>query len=87
MTGLAGVGKSAIALTTVQCLKDGRALSAKSDSETAGDEASRANLVAEYFVSFRDTTTSSIDSLFPTMAIQLARASPVAQVVLDDNLI
>ena len=99
ITGMAGVGKSAIALTTVQCLKDGRALSAKtgcevmrnetraeSDLETTRDEAPGATLVAEYFVSFRDATTSSIESLFPTIAMQLANSSPVAQVVIDDAL-
>ena len=83
---MAGVGKSAIALTTAQCLKNGRTISAKSDSETTRDKPPRVTLVAEYFVSFREATTSSIESLFPTIAMQLANASPVAQVVIDDAL-
>ena len=86
ITGLAGVGKSAIAPTAAQCLKDGRALSAKSGSEATRNDTPKATLVAEYFVSFRDTSTSSIESLFPTIAMQLARTFPVAQVVFDDTL-
>jgi hypothetical protein len=76
ITSIAGAGKTAIAMTTAQCLLDQRPLSAKEDEKLdLGDEAPI--LYAQYFCNHKNNS-SNIHNLFPTLAFQLAEQSPAA---------
>lgn len=78
MTGNAGVGKSAIAITASECLSDQRALTSNmldvDDSKPLEDAPI---FVAHYFCNHL-LDSSSIHNLFPTLALQLAEQSPLA---------
>lgn len=79
ITGIAGVGKTAIALTTVQCLQDRQPITAREDIEdrNGASVVDPPLLCGQYFIHYAHDT-SNYNSLFPTLAMQLARISPVA---------
>ncbi|KAF8207450.1 hypothetical protein K438DRAFT_1930949, partial [Mycena galopus ATCC 62051] len=84
MTGIAGVGKTAIAMSTVQYLLDRQPLSTPRDNSfVAIDEAPM--LHGQYFCNHK-LDTSKLQCLFPTLAIQIAEASPAAAYIIDTAL-
>jgi hypothetical protein len=84
MTGIAGVGKTAIAISTVQCLLDQQPLSSdKGKMAVSRDDT--AILYGQYFCNFK-LDTSKLHCLFPTLAIQIARISVAAAHIIDTTL-
>lgn len=80
ITGVAGVGKTAIAITIVECLLDSRTITASDSIQVADSDAPL--LCAHYF--FNHTLDSAnIELLIPTIALQLARRSPAAAAVIQ----
>ncbi|KAF7358074.1 Vegetative incompatibility protein HET-E-1 [Mycena venus] len=84
MTGIAGVGKTAIAISTVQYLLDRQPLSTKEDN-TVGSVDEAPILYGQYFCNHK-LDTSKLRCLFPTLAIQIAETSPAAAHIIDTAL-
>src|SRR6201994_1581880 len=73
ITGQPGVGKSAIALTTAECLQGKRPISAvplPSHRSTPDSTISRPTLYAQFFVNHTLLDTTTPDHIFPTIAMQ-----------------
>jgi hypothetical protein len=84
VTGQPGVGKSAIAITVADCLKARRPISA---SSTAQDGyVTKTTLLGQFFVNHILADTATPHNIFPTIALELATASPVAAVLIHDSL-
>ncbi|KAF7358069.1 WD40 repeat-like protein [Mycena venus] len=84
MTGIAGVGKTAIAISTVQYLLDRQPLSTKQDN-SVGSVGEAPILYGQYFCNHK-LDTSKLQCLFPTLAIQIAETSPAAAHIIDTAL-
>ncbi|KAJ7816032.1 hypothetical protein B0H13DRAFT_1740010, partial [Mycena leptocephala] len=84
MTGIAGVGKTAIAMSTVQCLLDQQPLSANKGNRV-GSVDNAPNLLGQYFCNHK-LDTCKYHCLFPTLAIQIAETSPAAAHIIDTAL-
>jgi hypothetical protein len=84
ITGQPGVGKSAIAITVADCLRAQRPVSANAIVE--GGHAPRATLFGQFFINHSLSDTADPDNIFPTIALELATASPVAAVLIHDAL-
>ncbi|KAJ7334892.1 hypothetical protein DFH08DRAFT_784990 [Mycena albidolilacea] len=84
MTGIAGVGKTAIAISTVQYLLDRQPLSTKQDSRVCSVNEVPI-LYGQYFCNHK-LDTSKLQCLFPTLAIQIAETSPAAAHIIDTAL-
>jgi hypothetical protein len=84
MTGIAGVGKTAIAISTVQCLLDRQPLSAKS-GDRMDSVAGTPVLYGQYFCNAK-LDTRNHHCLFPTLANQIAETSPAAAHIIETAL-
>jgi hypothetical protein len=84
MTGIAGVGKTAIAMSTVQCLLDRQPLSSGQSNRVLSMECAPI-LYGQYFCNVK-LDTSNHHCLFPTLAFQIAETSPAAAHIIDDAL-
>ncbi|KAJ7901247.1 hypothetical protein B0H13DRAFT_1717904 [Mycena leptocephala] len=84
MTGIAGVGKTAIAMSTVQCLLDQQPLSANKGNRV-GSVDNAPNLLGQYFCNHK-LDTFKYHCLFPTLAMQIAETSPAAAHIIDTAL-
>ncbi|KAF7358067.1 WD40 repeat-like protein [Mycena venus] len=84
MTGIAGVGKTAIAISTVQYLLNRQPLSTKKGNsvDSVGESPI---LYGQYFCNHK-LDTSNLQCLFPTLAIQIAETSPAAAHIIDTAL-
>jgi hypothetical protein len=81
MTGIAGVGKTAIAISTIQCLLDQRPLSSKKSNQImSADEVPV--LYGQYFCNVT-LDTRNHQCLFPTLAMQIAETSPAAAHIIE----
>lgn len=76
-TGIVGVGKTAIAMTVVECLLASRTITAESNAIHQSRTDDSPILCAQYFVNHA-LDSADLTRLFPTLALQLARISPVA---------
>ncbi|KAF7358061.1 WD40 repeat-like protein [Mycena venus] len=84
MTGIAGVGKTAIAMSTVQYLLNRQPLSTKKGNSV--DSVGEAPILyGQYFCNHK-LDTSNLQCLFPTLAIQIAEISPAAAHIIDTAL-
>jgi hypothetical protein len=82
LTGQPGVGKSAIAITVAKSLSAGQSV-----VSTAGQlEPSNAKLYSQFFINHSFPETSSPHFIFPTIALQLASASPIAATFIHEAL-
>jgi hypothetical protein len=87
ITGQPGVGKSAIALTVVECLEGGRAISPGTSESSADDQStSKAVLCGQFFVNHTLPETADPDRIFPTIAWQLAHSYPAAAISIYETL-
>jgi hypothetical protein len=84
VTGQPGVGKSAIAITVADCLTAGRPLSATATSKDG--YVAKATLFGQFFINHKLPETTNPHTIFPTIALDLAVASPVAAVLIHDSL-
>jgi hypothetical protein len=85
ITGQPGVGKSAIAITVADCLKGRRPVSATT-VPVDGGYTPRATLYGEFFINHKLLDTTDARHIFPTIALQLARSSPAAAILIHDAL-
>lgn len=83
ITGVAGVGKSAIAITVVKNLLDRLPISSTNSSSQPDPNAPI--LGGQYYVKHSDET-SDVHKLFPTLALQLAEVSPLAALAIENAL-
>ncbi|KAF7358070.1 WD40 repeat-like protein [Mycena venus] len=84
MTGIAGVGKTAIAMSTVQYLLNRQPLSTKKGNSV--DSVGEAPILyGQYFCNHK-LDTSNLQCLFPTLAFQIAETSPAAAHIIDTAL-
>jgi hypothetical protein len=84
ITGQPGVGKSAIAITVADCLRARRPVS---NNSTAKDgHVPNATLLGQFFINHTLAETARPHNIFPTIAHELAAASPVAAVLIHDAL-
>lgn len=85
ITGIAGVGKSAVAMTAVECLLDRRVIQATNTSSRIVPDIEAPLLCAQYF--FNHTLDSApLNRFLPSLASQLARLSPIAAALIHDAL-
>jgi hypothetical protein len=84
MTGIAGVGKTAIAMSTIECLLDRQPLSSDRIKMVVSVEDAPI-LYGQYFCNAK-LDTSKHHSLFPTLALQIAETSPAAALIIDTAL-
>jgi hypothetical protein len=84
ITGQPGVGKSAIAITVAKCLAAQQSISAH--SQTSEEEEPRAKLAGQFFINYTLPDCGNQHFVFPTIALQLATAFPVAAVLIHDAL-
>lgn len=82
-TGIAAVGKTAVALTTAQCLLDRRCITADTKAVSRYPEGDAPILAAQYFANYT-LDSAEIGRLFPTLALQLAEGSPFAMNLIHD---
>jgi hypothetical protein len=84
ITGQPGVGKSAIAITVADCLRGRSPVSA---TATADDGyVPKATLFGQFFINYTLAETASPHNIFPTIALELAAASPIAAILIYDCL-
>jgi hypothetical protein len=84
VTGQPGVGKSAIAITVADRLTARRPVSATATA--GGGRAPKATLFGQFFINHTLSDTANPHYIFPTIAFDLAVASPVAAVLIHDAL-
>jgi hypothetical protein len=85
ITGQPRVGKSAIAITVAKSLSAGRSVaSSHLTAERSGT--SNAKLYGQFFINHSLSETTSPHSIFPTIALQLASASPIAATFIHNAL-
>jgi hypothetical protein len=84
ITGQPGVGKSAIAITVADCLRAKHSISANATAEDG--YVTKATLYGQFFVNHTLSDTADPRNIFPTIALDLAAASPVAAVLIHDAL-
>jgi hypothetical protein len=84
ITGQPGVGKSAIAITVVDCLRARRPITANATSEDG--YVPKATLFGQFFINHTLPETADPRNIFPTIALDLATTSPVAAVLIHDAL-
>jgi hypothetical protein len=84
ITGQPGVGKSAIAITVADCLRGRSPVSATATAEDG--YVPKATLFGQFFINHTLTETASPHNIFPTIALELAAASPVAAILIYDCL-
>ena len=92
--GKPGVGKSAIGITATKCLKDRKRITANSSGvdQVAQTTAEcwlkeKASLFAQFFVNRALALTTEPNHIFPTLAMQLASAYPLAALLIHNTLI
>jgi hypothetical protein len=84
LTGQPGVGKSAIAITVADCLRGRCPVSANATPEDG--YVPKATLFGQFFVNHTLPDTADPRNIFPTIALELAAASPVAAILIHDAL-
>jgi hypothetical protein len=85
VTGQPGVGKSAIAITVAECLLGKRRISAARLRDV--NYSPRATLYGQFFINHTISEAADPNRIFPTIALQLATASPLAAVVIHEALV
>jgi hypothetical protein len=85
VTGQPGVGKSAIAITVAECLLARRRISAVDSWDS--DYSPKATLYGQFFINHTINESADPNCIFPTIALQLAIASPLAAVVIHQALV
>jgi hypothetical protein len=85
VTGQPGVGKSAIAITVAECLLARRRISAVDSWDS--DYSPKATLYGQFFINHTINESADPNCIFPTIALQLATASPLAAVVIHEALV
>ncbi|KAJ7589654.1 hypothetical protein C8J56DRAFT_37403 [Mycena floridula] len=86
MTGIAGVGKTAIAITMIQCLLDRRRVAPDHIPDDYYPKEKAPILMAHYFFNHKYPHSSELSRLFPTLALQLAHVSPIAAYAINSAL-
>jgi hypothetical protein len=84
VTGQPGVGKLAIAIMVADCLTAQRPVSATATAE--GGHVPKATLFGQFFINHTLSDTTNPHYIFPSIALDLAIASPVAAVLIHDVL-
>jgi hypothetical protein len=84
LTGQPGVGKSAIAVTVADCLRARRPISTNATAESG--YMTKVTLFGQFFINHTLSDTANPHNIFPTIALELAGASPVAAVLIHDAL-
>ncbi|KAJ7589666.1 hypothetical protein C8J56DRAFT_939218 [Mycena floridula] len=86
ITGIAGVGKTAIAITMIQCLLDRRRVAPDHIPDDYYPKEEAPILAAQYFFNHKYPHSSELSRLFPTLALQLAHVSPIAAYAMGSAL-